>query len=1035
MISKILTILPMRPTLDPALRLEVVFIDGGVDDAETLLDGLRGNREDHTQWLVLELSADEDGIDQITHALSKLSGVDAVHILSHGDGEGIQLGNTRLDVDTAAGYAGEIASWANSLDADADLLIYGCDLASTASGRDLIDSVGALCDCDVAASDDATGHGSLGGDWELEYRVGSVDLNSVIDSPLWYSLLSESTTTADATLQADSSEVPLAFEENLGQTDDSVDFLARGSGYTVFLTDGDAVLSLAGSAVLTLDVVSDQTPSAVSGVDELITETHYLFGDQSNWIQNVDNFAAVEYEKIYDGIDVRYYGFGRQLEYDFIVDAGADASQITMRFDGAESVTISESGELVINLVGSDQTIHFRAPFSYQESAGGGRDSIESRYIIRGDGSVGFALGDYDPSRQLVIDPILDYGSYLGGLGTETAEAIAVDTSGNAYITGGTTSSDFPATTGPFGTTGGDDVFVTKLGADGSTVLYTTYFGGSGNDVGYDIDIDASGNAYVVGKTSSADFNTTTGAYDETLDGASDGFVVKLNSTGSSIDYGSYIGSNLSNDAAHGVAVDGSGQAHVTGVLTGSIAGFPTSGAYQTTFGGGRDAFLAVFSADGSAITYGSYFGGSGAEDASAIAIDDTGAAYLTGSTNGTDLPVTGNAYQSTSGGGVDAFVAKLNPLGGGASDLLYSTYLGGSMAEQAKSIAVGAGGRAYIVGLAFSSDFDTTVGAYDTTFSGTDDEGFLAVLDTSLSGASSLAYSTALGGNGADDATSVAVDSFGVAWITGTTLSGTFPTTADAHDAVKSGTSDAFITAIDPSGNGAADLVYSTFLGGTGNEDGNDIAIDSANNIYVVGETLSANFDTTTGAYDETLAGSSDGFVAKFLNTQLVVDTTNDVVDGATTSIGALLSNRGADGKISLREAILAANSDTAIAARISLDAGVYALTGAAAEDAGVSGDLDISDNVTIVGAGVGLTFIDGGAIDRVFDVHSGTVTFSDMTIQNGLVGAGYHGGGIAIASGANVTIDTAVLTGNVATGGSNYGGGVYNAGDCDDR
>ena len=186
------------PTFDPALPLEVVFVDSGVEDAQTLLDGLRGEGDDQTQWLVIELAADQDGIEQITATLTELSGVDAIHILSHGDGQGIQLGNTRLDVDTAAGYASDIASWADSLDADADLLIYGCDLASTVEGRDLIDSIGALCDCDVAASDDATGTESLGGDWELEYTVGSVDVGVAFNShaqSTWQGLLATYTVT------------------------------------------------------------------------------------------------------------------------------------------------------------------------------------------------------------------------------------------------------------------------------------------------------------------------------------------------------------------------------------------------------------------------------------------------------------------------------------------------------------------------------------------------------------------------------------------------------------------------------------------------------------------------------------------------------------------------------------------------------------------------------------------------------------------------------------------------------------------------
>ncbi len=265
------------PAFDATRPLEVVFVDSGVEDADTLLSGLRGGGDDQTQWLVVALSADQDGVVQVTQTLSQLSGVDAVHLISHGDTQGIQLGNARLDVDTATGYAGEIASWANALDADADLLIYGCDLASTADGQALIDSLGALCDCDVAASDDATGHESLGGDWELEYTSGVIESSvafSLDAQHAWLGLLE----TMDVPTAGDAdnapsfvvADLPLAFEENTGQTDAAVDFMARGSGYSVFLTDGDAVIDIADGDsrhVVRLDLVGANTDLIASGED------------------------------------------------------------------------------------------------------------------------------------------------------------------------------------------------------------------------------------------------------------------------------------------------------------------------------------------------------------------------------------------------------------------------------------------------------------------------------------------------------------------------------------------------------------------------------------------------------------------------------------------------------------------------------------------------------------------------------------------------------------------------------------------------
>ncbi len=470
------------PTFDPALPLEVVFVDSAVDDAETLLDGLRGEGDDQTQWLVVELAADQDGIEQITATLSELSGVDAIHIVSHGDGQGIQLGNARLDAESAQGYSGDLASWAGSLDQDADLLIYGCDLASTSEGRALIDSIAALADCDVAASDDATGHESLGGDWQLEYTLGEIESAIAFSFDAqqdWWGVLE----TADPSASTDSSsdgqgeetpslelnELALAFEQNTGQTDSAVDYLARGEGYSVFLTEGDAVIDLEvddSRHVVRLDLVGANLDPEATGLDPLAMTSNYLIGDSANWQTDVTNFSSVRYESVYDGIDLRYYGNQRQLQYDFIVDAYRDPNAIRLNFDGVIDVAINDAGELELMLDDAGNFITFAAPFSYQYGEDGSLIEVQSAYIIHDDGTVGFTLGEYDISRELVIDPVLNYSTVLGGTGNDAAYHITEDGAGNVYVLGTTYSTDFPATTGSH--SGSADIYVAKLTLNGS---------------------------------------------------------------------------------------------------------------------------------------------------------------------------------------------------------------------------------------------------------------------------------------------------------------------------------------------------------------------------------------------------------------------------------------------------------------------------------------------------------------------------------------------------------------------------------------
>jgi hypothetical protein len=659
----------------------------------------------------------------------------------------------------------------------------------------------------------------------------------------------------------------LSFEANRGQTAAEVYFLSRGSGYALFLTPTETVLSLqqpapaAGdaaaapdSAVLRSRFVGANPQPQVVGLDRLAGTSNYLIGDDpSQWQTNIANYSRVEYENLYTGVDLVFYGNQRQLEYDYVVAPGADPAVIKLAVDGAESMTLDGQGDLLLHTSGGNVLEH--APVVYQDS-GGVRQPVSGQFVLEGDGQVSFALGAYDHREPLVIDPVLSYSTYLGGSGYDIGYAIAVDNAGNAYVTGTTGSANFPTTTGALQATygGNDDVFVTKLNRTGTAVVYSTYLGGASYDYGYAIAVDNAGNAYVTGTTGSANFPTTTGALQATYGGNEDVFVTKLNRTGTALVYSTYLG-GTSDDRGEGIAVDAAGNVYVTG-YTGS-SNFPTTpGAYQTALSSSVDAFVAKLNPTGTALVYSTYLGGSGGDEALGIAVDNAGDAYVTGDTDSTDFPTTPGAYQ-TALGGSDAFVTKLNPTG---TALLYSTYLGGTTGDDyGRGIAVDAAGNAYVTGYTYSTDFPTTPGAYQLSYGGGSYDVFVTKLNRT---GTALVYSTYLGGTGNDLAFGIAVDAAGNAYVTGYTYSTNFPATPGAYQTALGGDSDAFVAKLNPTGTA---LVYSTYLGGTSRDWAFGIAVDAAGNAYVTGNSLSTDFPTTPGAYQTSSGGNGDVFVTKF--------------------------------------------------------------------------------------------------------------------------------------------------------------------------
>ena len=499
-------------------------------------------------------------------------------------------------------------------------------------------------------------------------------------------------------------------------------------------------------------------------------------------------------------------------------------------------------------------------------------------------------MGSYDTARPLVIDPLLVYSTYLGGSDNDSGAAIAVDLSGNAYVTGVTTSTDFP-TQDPWQATsaGAQDAFVAKFDPSGSLV-YCTYFGGGADDYGNGIAVDSFGQAYVTGYTTSSDFPTTPGAYQTAYRGGEgDAFVAKFNSSGSALVYSTYLGGS-GYDVATAIAVDPSGNAYVTGYNY--LSDFPTTaGAYQTANKGSLDVVIAKLNPSGSGLVYSTYLGGSGDDYGLGIAIDASGNAYVTGHSGWSDFPLK-NPVQATFGGYYDAFVAKINPAG---SALVYSTYLGGSGMEIGRGVAVDPFGNAYVVGHTASSNFPTTPGAYQQTFGGGEDA-FVAKINSSGSG---LVYSTYLGGTGSERGNGIAVDPAGNAYVTGQNYQGGFPMKDPVQAAYHYESFEGFVTKVNSSGSG---LVYSTYLGGTGNDLGLGIAVDPLGNAYVVGFTYSTDFPTTPGAYQATNGGISDAFVAKIAGDPTVGKVTGGGsidVTGDIGMFGFVVQRQAADASI----------------------------------------------------------------------------------------------------------------------------------------
>jgi beta-propeller repeat-containing protein len=702
-------------------------------------------------------------------------------------------------------------------------------------------------------------------------------------------------------------KLPLRFEANAGQTDSQVKFISRGSGYTLFLAQDEAVLALSNrsskdkaesKSVIRMKCSGANPVPQVEGADALPGTSNYLIGnDPSKWRQNVASYEKVRYQSVYPGIDLIYYGNQRQLEYDFVVAAGADPNVIRLDFDGVRQIHVDDSGNLILNA--GDAEVRQHKAVVYQE-VNGRRQEIASQYALAKNGEVSFKIGQYDRSLPLVIDPVLSYATFLGGNDNESADAIALDVAGNAYVTGYTRSMDFPIKN-PLQAekaTFVDAAFVVKLTPDGTDLIFSTYLGGEGLTQGTGIAVDGVGNVWVTGTTSANNFPTVN-PLQPAVAGVVDIFVTKLKGNGSAILFSTYLGgSSIDNDGS--LKVDRQGDILLTGFT--SSTNFPTVNAFQPAhantiitpcapfplpplgcvrlpYNGSEDAFVAKLKGDGSALVFSTYLGGSRGDAPQDLAVDGDGNIYVIGVTGSLDFP-TADPLQAANAGysdpnafnsniAYDAFVTKFNANGA----LIYSTYFGGSSNDFGRSISLDGSGNVYLLGQTASPNFPT-VAPLKSTLSGNTDI-FVAKLNQT---GSAILYSTYLGGSSFEEAGELKVDAQGNAYITGDTQSTDFPTVNAIQPVLNPGGPCRTFTGntvphndvvVAKLGVGGSSLVYSTFLGGSCPEIGKAIAIDSFGRAYVAGWTTSDNFPVTPGAFQKVLtppdfASHLDSFIIK---------------------------------------------------------------------------------------------------------------------------------------------------------------------------
>ena len=706
-----------------------------------------------------------------------------------------------------------------------------------------------------------------------DYMVSLRILSFAAGCLLMPALGSANVTTAASLRERASSligSVPLRFEVNRGQFDPQVRFYSRFSEQQVFLTDREAVLRV-DQRVLRIRPRGANRQPAVQGQNALPAQSSYFLGaDRSKWRTGVPNFAAVEYRQAYPGIDLIYKGNSRQLEYDFVLGPGADPRKIQLEFAGADRVAIDASGALVITL--GKTVLRQPKPLVFQPEPSGAPKLVAGSYRLLGGNQVGFQLAAYDRTKPLTIDPVVVQTTYLGGSNTNYVHAAAVDTQGFVWVTGYTTSADFP----PAGdvlaaeSAGYVDSFIARFHPTMTgpySLVHSTYLGGSGDDTGTAIAVDPYGGVVVAGTTTSTNFPTSN-AYKTANAGDRDAFVVLLNySQGggvASLWYSTYLGGTKA-DFATAVAVDRNALIYVVGYTASDdipMLGDPLQPATR----GGWEAFLVQLNPYGNTTStglYSTYLGGESTDVAEGVAVDSSGKVYVAGSTLSVDFPISDTPFQPVYQGTGDAFLMRLDISKPGLWSLDYSTFFGGSDYDKVFALALDPAGRVFVAGYTLSSDLPLTANTVQWRKAGSSDV-FVAGFDLSKPPAQALVYSTYLGGQATEVAYGMAVDSAGRIVVTGYTTSSDFPVKGDGVQQVPGGVFDAFVTWLDPRQVGFDSILCSTYFGGNGNDIAYAVVPSGLGEVFIGGSSSSSSLPATANSYQPNRIGFVDGFVSK---------------------------------------------------------------------------------------------------------------------------------------------------------------------------
>jgi hypothetical protein len=700
--------------------------------------------------------------------------------------------------------------------------------------------------------------------------------------------------------------LPLWFEPNVGQADPAYRFVTQTRGTVHWLDADRVVVWLAPSRPARSEQLSRTEPPSLQPVADpvrgqslrfrwldadpraravplqpLPARVNYLVGSEpGQWRRNVPLYRAVRFEGVWPGVDVVHWASDRLLEVNYLLAPGARVDPIAFVIEGAEGVQLDGSGDLVITMNGTE--FRLDRPRAFQET-GAGRVEIPCAFILESGATprVRFRVGPYDHNRPLLIDPVFRHSGYWGGSGNEIVWAVATDAEGNGYLAGETTSATWWTAAGGFqtnyagGTAVGGDAFVAKISADGTRLIYLTYLGGVSHDAAMAVQVDASGAVYLTGFTASTNFPTRNafrsvmaGPVDPALGAPPlDAFVAKLSPAGDDLEYSTYFGGD-GIDEGIALAVDGSGRAVITGFT--DSTNLPLARPVQGEPAGGRDAFVARFSADGSLLLFSTYLGGTNADHGTGVAVDPLGRVWIAGVTQSTNFPTVQPIQpriNDPTGGATnvntlpDAFVVRFSPM----DELEFATFLGGRFTDAAARIVTDATGNAYVAGTTESSDFPVTTTNLAGAVWTNRGLGDWFVTKIPAQGSTGWVYSVVFGGTARDEAWDLAVDGEGRVHAIGVVASTNAPVinVPEGGRATSGGGWDAFLAGLDPAGQR---LEYAFYYGGTGHDYGYAVAVDPAGHLWIGGRTSSTNLWTRGSLQPAFAGGPGDGFYARLL-------------------------------------------------------------------------------------------------------------------------------------------------------------------------